>query len=389
MESTISPAVLEEMELFVDDLYRRALAAEGVALENAELKVAEVDGAGAAVAGGAEAPAEAAPVAAPNTGGEVPVVNKPADDPLALPKPGDDKWAQFTAMILDAAKPPQEQAAAGQLPSVAVSLHDGFNYDQTKIQSQPQPVDMTSDAGAIYSWQCNQNMLSLAQLFSTMLDIKNRAARKHPEPYKLSDDKDVWQIFADQADNTLQAMLGPLSGFYIFTTGASQSYHDNVDRAKLHTGFLSAIFSDFSLQDDAKKDLEKVLNNFAQAVGGFKMETAAQTETMNYTLKINTVPTVTIGGRAGHPLTVNVPTTTIVYMKIKATAWKTAMEACSAGGGVEHFDFDMTYTKTNCQLNMDWYQKSIPKFNKVMEFVTGKNLAAYGASLSQPVENKA
>ncbi|KAL7782538.1 hypothetical protein V8C43DRAFT_326821 [Trichoderma afarasin] len=241
---------------------------------------------------------------------------------------------------------------------------------------------MTSSAGAIYSWHCNQNMLSLAQLYSTILDLQNREARKHPKPYKLSDDKDVWQIFADQADNTFQAMLGPLSVFYIFTTGASQSYKENVDRAQLHTGFLSAIFSDFNLQEDAKKDLDKVLTNFAQAVGGFKMDMEAQTKTMNYTLKINTVPTRTIGGTAEHPLTVNVPTTTIVYMKIKATAWKSAMDACSVGGGAEHFEFDMTYTKTNCQLNMDWYQKAIPKFNKIMEFVMEKNLAAYGAGLS-------
>ncbi|KAK4063593.1 hypothetical protein Trihar35433_8301 [Trichoderma harzianum] len=195
-------------------------------------------------------------------------------------------------------------------------------------------------------------MLSLAQLYWTILDLQNRETRKHPEPYKLSDDKDVWQIFADQANNTFQEMLGHLSGFYIVTTGASQSYKENVDRAQLHTGFLSAILSDFSLQEDAKKDLDKVLTNFAQA--------------------INTVPTMTIGGTAEHPLTVNVPTTTIVV-----------------GGGAEHFEFDMTYTKTNCQLNMDWYQKAIPKFNKIMEFVTEKNLAAYGAGLSQPVKNKA
>ncbi|QYT03450.1 hypothetical protein H0G86_010408 [Trichoderma simmonsii] len=134
---------------------------------------------------------------------------------------------------------------------------------------------MTSTAGAIYSWQCNQNMLSLAQLYWTILDLQNRETRKHPEPYKLSDDKDVWQIFADQADNTFQEMLGHLSGFYIVTTGASQSYKENVDRAQLHTGFLSAIFSDFSLQEDAKKDLDKVLTNFAQAVGGFKIDMEA------------------------------------------------------------------------------------------------------------------
>ncbi|KAL6809756.1 hypothetical protein J3E69DRAFT_372439 [Trichoderma sp. SZMC 28015] len=157
-------------------------------------------------------------------------------------------------------------------------------------------------------------MLSLAQLYWTILDLQNRETRKHPEPYKLSDDKDVWQIFADQADNTFQEMLGHLSGFYIVTTGASQSYKEN---------------------EDAKKDLDKVLTNFAQAVGGFKIDTEA------------------------------------------------------VGGGAEHFEFDMTYTKTNCQLNMDGYQKAIPKFNKIMEFVTEKNLAAYGAGLSQPVKNKA
>ncbi|OPB40735.1 hypothetical protein A0O28_0008150 [Trichoderma guizhouense] len=95
------------------------------------------------------------------------------------------------------------------------------------------------------------------------------------KPYKLSDDKDVWQIFADQADNTFQEMLGHLSGFYIITTGASQGYKENADRAQLHTGFLSTILSDFSLQVDAKKDLDKVLTNFAQAVGGFKIDTEA------------------------------------------------------------------------------------------------------------------
>jgi hypothetical protein len=216
-----------------------------------------------------------------------------------------------------------------------------------------------------------------------------REKRNHPAPYNLSNETDIWQIFADQASTTFATMTGPLSGFYITTTDEPKQFKQQVNRADLHTGFLSAIFSDFALSADATTALDQLLSTFATAVGGFKLSSEAQSKTLNYTLKINTVPSMNITGDPNDPILVYTPTTTLVYMKIKATAWQDALSACGGtGGGAENFEFDMTYTTTKCQLNMDWYQKRIGKFDKIMEFCTGKSLVAYGASLSQPVLNK-
>lgn len=290
-------------------------------------------------------------------------------------------------MMLNATKPLAEQVAAGNLPSVVISLDDG-NYDPVAVQS---PIPPTS---ALYVWQCNQNMLSLVQLYSALFDITNRQNRGHPEPYNLSNPDDVYQIFAEQANNTLQTILeGPLSGFYVANRGETKQFTQQVtsaaDLPALHTNFLSTIFKDFNLTANATNALDQLLSAFATAVGGFKLSAEARSKTIDYTLKINTVATIDLTEDPNNPILIYIPKTTLIYMRIKATAWQDAMAACAGtAGGAEQFEFDMTYEKTECQLDIYYYEQNIDRFDNILQFCTGQSLAAYGASLSQVVLNK-
>ena len=228
-------------------------------------------------------------------------------------------------------------------------------------------------------------MLSLSQSCSGILDIQNRQKRGHSDTYKITIESEVLQAYADQADSAYNAMVGPLAGFYIFSEGELQVFKQIFDGADFHLGFLRELFKGFDLSDDAIKSLEKVLTNFASSVGQYKFEQLSEWQTVNRVLKINTTPAVNMSGNDDGPEYLYPAVTTLIYMKITAKAWKTVMSKWQGGGEVEHIDFEMYWTATKCTLNTEWYNTSKPKFDKIMQFVTEKDLEAFGAMLDQPV----
>ena len=285
--------------------------------------------------------------------------------------PGGDKFTELLNMMKDATKPPAVQAAAGNVPtSTVVSLKPDTNY-------------LKGDR--LTNWNANQGMLSLAQLWSGFLDMENRQKRGHPEPYKITVDSEALQAYADQADSAYNAMTGPLAGFYIFSEGALQTFRKRLDRAEFHVGFLEQIFKGFDLSDGALKGLDTILTNFASGVGQYRLDQNSEGKTINRVLKINTVPAVNISGDESDPQYVYPAITTLIYMRITAKAWKMAMSKWQGGGEVEHIDFEMNWTATKCTLNTDLYNTAKPKFDRIIDFVTGKNLEAFGASLDNPV----
>ncbi|KAI9655941.1 MAG: hypothetical protein M1831_004786 [Alyxoria varia] len=285
--------------------------------------------------------------------------------------PSGDKFAELANMMMEATKPPADQAAAGHAPaSTVVSL---------------KPDDSYLKGNRLTNWNANQGMLSLAQLYSGIVDITNRQKRGHPDPYKITVESEALQAYADQADSGYNAMIGPLAGFYIFSEGALQTFKKTFDRAQFHLGFLGELFKGFDLSDGTVKALDSVLTNFASAVGQYKFEQISEGKTINRAVKINNVPAVNISGNDNDPLYAYPAVTTFIYMKVTAKAWKTVMSKMQGGAEVEHIDFEMYWTATKCTLNTDWYNTTKPKFDKISQLVTGKNLEAFGAMLDNPI----
>ena len=285
--------------------------------------------------------------------------------------PSGDKFTELVNMMMVATKPPAEQTAAGYAPApTVVSL---------------KPEDKYLVGNRLANWTKNRGMLSLAQLYSGILDIQNRQERGHPDPYKVSVESEAMQAYADQADSAYNAMTGPLAGFYIFSEGSLQTLKKTFDRTQFHLGFVGELFKGFDLSDGTVKALDTVLTNFASSVGQYKFDALSEGKTINRVLKINTVPAENMSGNDDAPDNAYAAVTTLVYMKITAKAWKAAMSKWQGGGEVEHIEFEMYWSATKCTLNTDWYDTMKPKFDKIMEFVTQKNLEAFGADLDTPV----
>lgn len=180
-------------------------------------------------------------------------------------------------------------------------------------------------------------------------------------------------------------MIGPLAKFYLFSEGALQTFKQTFDCAQFHLGFLGEVFKGFDLSEGTVKALDTVLTNFASNVGKYTFNQISEGKTINRVLKINTVPAVNMSGDDNDPEYMYPAVTTLIYVKITAKAWKTAMSKWQGGGGVEQIDFEIHWTATKCTLNTEWYNAMKHKFDQVREFVTGKNLEAFGAMLDNPI----
>ncbi|KAK6519408.1 hypothetical protein TWF281_003242 [Arthrobotrys megalospora] len=293
----------------------------------------------------------------------------PAADPPAAP--GDDKFDQLVQLLNASASPPATQVASGLAPApTSIVIKPDASYAKDNI---------------LNNYNALQNMASMITLYSGILDIQLRKQQNHPEQYKITDPVEAMMAFENKANEAYQAMTGPLAGFYNFSQGASTSFSKSMTRTEFHAGFLGEIFKGFNLSDDTLTQLDTILTNFAQSVGSIQIEASGAHKSVNNTILVHTCPAVNASGDPKDPVWVYQPTTTLIYLEVDLNAWQTVFKSKSGSSTTDHFDFSMVYTVTKCQLNMEAYQNSVNKFNQIIQFVTGKNLEAFGATASTSV----
>lgn len=282
--------------------------------------------------------------------------------------------SQIVKALLAAAQPPEKQVEGGHVPAgVVINLY---------------PEEMYNGEARGTSYSALQGMTSLSQLYAVVLSLAARTKRGHPEPYSITDAKEVVQEWEDQADFAYQAMTIALAGFFSFQNLSAQTVKRHMTKAELHEGFLGKVFEGFNLTDSALQDMETILTNFSKALGSTTIVDESDTRTVNQTIRINSVPKINISGDNANPDWVWQPMCTLIYLKFTAKTWKTSVEKFTGGVAAEGFDFEMQMTSVRCQLNMQWYEQSEPKFDEVMRAAVGKSLKDFGAMISHNVTDK-
>jgi hypothetical protein len=59
------------------------------------------------------------------------------------------------------------------------------------------------------------------------------------------------QSFADMADSAYNVMIGPLTGFFNFTSGTQTTFSREMTKTEVHLGFLAELSKGFNLTKPA------------------------------------------------------------------------------------------------------------------------------------------
>jgi hypothetical protein len=225
-----------------------------------------------------------------------------------------------------------------------------------------------------------QDINSIADLFIALSNASKRAARGHPQRYRITDPKEAAQEFADMANSAYNVMIGPLAGMFSFTSGTSTRYQRSMSKSELHLSFLSELFSGFNLTDVAMNQLDGILKNFIKSLGTVSVETEDTNNTVDQTIRVHQTIAVNISGSKENPIWDYQPRSRIVYMKIDAKAWRWATNKANH----ESNTFDMHYVVVDCDLNVRKWLASKPALEKVFMTISQKSLAEYSAMRNPP-----
>jgi hypothetical protein len=294
-------------------------------------------------------------LAAQNGGGvDHPLVSRLAASNDTTPAVGADKFDQLTALLMGSTDSPDQQVKDGQIPQPPViSVPPGY-----------------SDADAINSYASVQDAQSMCQLYASMLFV---SAGKI---YDITQTGDAQMGFAAQAKYAYNAMMGPMAGFYIFSSGTTSTYDNTMNKSDVHGNFLGEIFGPYGFDAATTKSLDDMLTNFTQAIPGLTAGSPGQT--IDHCLRFSLCPRKDIAGDGSK--IVFQPTTYIVYMKIDADSYS---QSVSKHNSVDKVHFKMQYTVVKCELNVKAYEAKRDKFDKIFNMVTKKNLREFSQLLNK------
>lgn len=220
-----------------------------------------------------------------------------------------------------------------------------------------------------------RDITAIADLFIAMSNIAKRTKRGHPEEYRLSVPKEAAQGFADMADSAYSVMLGPpLVGIFSFVGGTQNTFNRAMSKTELHLGFLSELFSGFSLTDVAKKQLDGILTNFIKSLGDVSVSTEDTKNTVDQTIRVHQTVAINIAGNADHPIWIYQPRTRIVYLHVDASTWKWATNKANH----EKSTFNMQYVVADIDLNVNRWLAAKPQLEAIFQQITSQTFKQYG-----------
>jgi hypothetical protein len=222
------------------------------------------------------------------------------------------------------------------------------------------------------------NMASMVQLYTTIYDFDQQKKRGVKQPNGISDASQAKQAFADQADAAFLALTGPLSGFCNIDSETVDTFHKNMHKSEIHLEFLGNVFKGFNLGKDALTQLDGVLTNFVSSISDLNITSTSESNTVDHTCVIHQVAHTNMTGDDSDPQFIFEPKIKLVYLKIDSESWAWATNKASDSG----FDFTMHNTIVNATINVEKWKGHQDKFDKIFEYLTGKNLEAYGTEVT-------
>lgn len=280
---------------------------------------------------------------------------------------------------------PVTAAADPTLADIMASLTAAAGGPSTEVEKGKAPMPQNvgimppyDDASAGQNYLHLVEMSSIVALYTAIWNANARTKRGHPEPYSITVASEAAQAFADMADSAYNVMVGPLAGFFNFSSGTQTTFTKNMSKTDVHLEFLGEIFQGFNLTKPAYAQLDSILKNFVKSLGTISVETGKTNNTVDQTIYINQVIRLNIAGDEGKPIYVYQPRTRIVYMHIDSSTWRWATNKADHTSST----FNMRYVVVDCDLNVNKFLASKDKLNKVFQQISGKTMEEFGKMIN-------
>ncbi|KAK6332621.1 hypothetical protein TWF730_004281 [Orbilia blumenaviensis] len=320
-------------------------------------------------------------------------VQPAANDNPSVPQTK-DRFSQVASLLASATKGPQAQVDQGSAPlPITVTIKDSGTPDSGPI---PMGAETTrtlrpdyTEAGIVPNFEYLQGITSMINLWTTLNSMIIRQQRGHPDPYDITDPLQAGQAYADIANSAYQAFTGPMAGVLSLSAAKTSLYQRDFNSFSFHLGFLGDLFSDLSLDDDAKKSLDKLLTNLANAIGTIQVE---ETSERNYVAQVFITQDtqrkeLTPDYKDKHAI--YLPRIKLTYLEIDAKSFRAATKKFWGGETPEeNFTFTAKRTEVNATLNVDRYLQQRDHYSEIMQLVTGHNSEDWGRMCSSPITRR-
>lgn len=283
------------------------------------------------------------------------------DGPVTAAADSNNKFDQLMTMMMGDTKPTEEQVAAGQVP-------------------KPPPVVILpgyTSADAANNYAILKDAHSMIQLYSNLMQVQQK-----PDGFNIL--TEAGSAFAYQAKTAYNAMMGPLAGYFMFSTGSQRQFENPVTQDQVHNNLLQKMFEGFGFDPSTIAALDVQLTSFVSGLKSISPE-AKGPNTFDFSQLCGLCPRVNVTGDPSDPIYVYSPTTYLLYMKVDAVAFRQSTGKNSSTEKI-NFKFDLSVIK--CELNTRKFEADRPKFDKIFEHVTSHNLRAYSDLLNKQIQTK-
>jgi hypothetical protein len=267
--------------------------------------------------------------------------------------------------------------ALGNKPKTEVSK--GIPPSNARIAATP-TIPSTTAPEAREAIIENSRKLSRAQaavsLYSNIWSIAMRTKRGHPEPYKISVPAEASQLNADDADATVAALDGPLSGYFSKEDSGPGFIRKTMTTADIHVEFLKTFFDSWGFSDDKLTELDNVLKEVADLLSSLKVSATSTVNSISHTMSTRGFRKVIFATDRGEDdIVAYEPLIRVTYLSVAQRSFELSVGVKNT---VTYVDFDMNYADQSYILNVDVFDEVTPGLDEVINKLTSKNLEEFG-----------
>ncbi|KAF2181581.1 hypothetical protein K469DRAFT_752781 [Zopfia rhizophila CBS 207.26] len=230
------------------------------------------------------------------------------------------------------------------------------------------------------------NASSMIALWTSLLSVHNRTKSGRNIPYDITNPEQAVQAFNNLANSAYQALTEPLSGIYNVNVGSVNHFRRTIKKAELHYEFLHEIFKSFALPDNTFKALDGILTEFVKNLGTINFEQAEESADVCHSVLGHVVERINITGDGKNPKWVYQPKTKLIYLRMHTGTFKQSIKKLGMDVSKEQFDFEFYITLVEADLNVETFLANREKYNRVMNYLIGKNLDQFGQDTNKSVQ---
>jgi hypothetical protein len=229
-----------------------------------------------------------------------------------------------------------------------------------------------NDDVVIQRYELTQSIQGLVSLYFNIARAAKMYKEGRTEFYKTTDPVQANLAFEENANLTANVMSSNLAGYLETPKFFTNDYKKDVAKNEFKTVFTKDIFSGFGLGDNALTEIASFIQNYISAIGQIKTQSTSVSNVRSFCNSTNTVVKIDLLGDGQH--IVYQPRVHLVYMKIDHEAYKVASKTCWSETDTERFQFYMTYTVIQADVNYGKMVENKQKLDGIFTSLSTQNL---------------